>query len=481
MRRLVAYSLVVLTAVVAVALATGARGGGAPSYRVDAEFDNAGFLIGGQDVKIAGARVGQVKAVKLTPKRRALVEMEIQEGFAPFRADADCIIRPQSLIGEKFVQCSPGTPKAGELRKTDGVPRVPVGQTHAPIDLDLVFASLRLPYRQRLSLIVNELGTGLAGRPEELSETIKRANPALQQVDRVLKIIGRDRRTLGALVEESDAVLAELAGRDGEVKDFIDRAEVAGSAIASRRGDLGTAIDRLPAVLDELEPSARDLASLSEDATPIVRHARLAAPALERLLADFEPLNEAGRPALLKLSDLSRTGRRAVKAARPVGRSLKPVAAKLPPIVTKATELVESLKTSGSTEGLLSFFYYATAATSRFDRFSHILPSYQIAGTCQEYALKPTPGCNANFTGASATASRDARSRGRDEKTRGRSGRTDGPAGPRPTPGPEQPQPPQPKPQAPARPKELLPGVPLPDLPKTGERPALPLLDFLLK
>ncbi len=55
-------------------------------------------------------------------------------------------------------------------------------------------------------------------------------------------------------------------------------------------------------------------------------------------------------------------------------------------------------------EGLQSFVYYATAATSRFDRFSHILPSYQIAGTCQQYATTPVAGCSARFTGGGAAA-----------------------------------------------------------------------------
>ena len=122
-------------------------GGTEPTYRVDAVFDSTANLIPGQDVKIAGARVGQVSDIELTKERKARVEMEIEEGFAPFRADAECTIRPQSLIGEKFVQCHPGTPDSPPLENGDGgAPTVPLEQTHAPVDLDLVFAALRRPY-----------------------------------------------------------------------------------------------------------------------------------------------------------------------------------------------------------------------------------------------------------------------------------------------------------------------------------------------
>ena len=61
----------------------------------------------------------------------------------------------------------------------DEAPTVPLRRNEVPVDLDLVFASMRMPYRQRLSLIVNELGTGLAGRPRELNDAIRQANPAL--------------------------------------------------------------------------------------------------------------------------------------------------------------------------------------------------------------------------------------------------------------------------------------------------------------
>jgi virulence factor Mce-like protein len=467
----------VVAAVITAALLTGAKTGGTPTYRVDAVFDNAGFLIPGQDVRIAGANVGSVKDVRLTKDNKALIQMEVEEGFAPFHKDASCIIRPQSLIGEKYIQCTPGTPGAPVLGKVDGVQRVSVTKTHAPIDLDLVFASLRLPVRERLTILVNELGTGLAGRPKELSETIERANPALQEGHKVLRILARDTASLKTLVASSDRVIGELAGRREQVKSFIGHANSAAVTVAERRSDLGRSIDRLPPALAELEPSARDLASLSRDAKPIVRQARLAAPALANLLGDFEPLNDVGRPALVKLADMAKTGRAAVRAARPVGRKLKPVAAALPHVAEQVRLLLLSLREKGVVEGLQSFVYYAAAATSRFDRFSHILPSYQVIGPCQQYATTPAPGCNANF--GARTAARE-KSRGR-ARTR-RAPRAKPAPKATPTPAPEQPTQTQPQqaptqtqPQAPGPLRQLIPNAPqLPD--KTG----VPLLDYLL-
>src|SRR3954471_15167270 len=134
MRRLLVGFVAVALVVVLTAVD---KGGGSEGYRVDAIFDNADFLVSGQDVKIAGAVVGSVSGVHLTRDHRARVEMMIEEGFAPFRSDARCTIRPQSLIGEKFVDCDPGAPRGKPLvaASGEGAPVVPVARTSSPVDL----------------------------------------------------------------------------------------------------------------------------------------------------------------------------------------------------------------------------------------------------------------------------------------------------------------------------------------------------------
>ena len=390
--------LLVLAIGAAAAVGTLGAGGSAPTYRVDAVFDSTANLIPGQDVKIAGARVGQVSDIHLTKDRKARVEMDVEEGFAPFRRDAECTIRPQSLIGEKFVQCHPGTAASAPLKEGEGgAPTVPLEQTHSPVDLDLVFSALRQPYGQRFAIILNELGTGVAGRAEDMNAAIRRANPALQEVNDVLRILDRDRASLGRLVDQSDRVIAELARRRETVTSFIERSDRVAREVAGRRGELGQVIERLPPLLDELEPTADRLAALASDATPTLRDLRRAEPGAQALLEDFEPVADAARPALKRLGETSKVGRRAVRAARPVTEKLKPVAALLVPITELAADLNESVRDSGAVEGLQLYTFYGAGAQARFDQFSHILPSYQIAGTCMQYAREPEAGCSARF------------------------------------------------------------------------------------
>lgn len=137
MRR--AATLVLAVVACATVGVAAAGSGGERGYRVDAEFDRLSGLVTGQEMRVAGAKAGKIVEIGLTGERNALIGMEVEPGFAPFRADARCTIRQDSLLGEKFVQCDPGTPDAPELRpRGDGPPTVPVARTEVPVDIDLI-------------------------------------------------------------------------------------------------------------------------------------------------------------------------------------------------------------------------------------------------------------------------------------------------------------------------------------------------------
>src|SRR3954453_22730710 len=208
-RLLLALGLVAAVVVV-VLIASG--GGSSDDYRVRAIFDNGSFMVKGEQVRVAGANVGTIESVNVTMPNdtvaykhgkavkkggKAVIVMDITDpGFQDFRQDASCLIRPQSLIGEKFVDCRPTLPRAPgpepppPLKQVpDGQPGageylLPLGNNGTSVDPDLINDIYTLPYAQRFRLILNELGSGLAGRGEDIKVLVKRANPVLRDVDR---------------------------------------------------------------------------------------------------------------------------------------------------------------------------------------------------------------------------------------------------------------------------------------------------------
>ncbi len=95
------------------------RGG----YTVYAEFDNIGGLKPGASVEIAGVQVGRVKNITLTEDYLARVEMVIDRSVK-LQEDAIVSIKTKGLIGEKYVEITPGgseeiVAEGGKLSETE--------------------------------------------------------------------------------------------------------------------------------------------------------------------------------------------------------------------------------------------------------------------------------------------------------------------------------------------------------------------------
>jgi ABC-type transporter Mla subunit MlaD len=381
-------------------------------YYVRAVFDNVSTLVTGEDVKIAGAPVGVVTEMDVTEDDKAAVTLRIDDAaFTPFKQDAECGIRLQGLIGERFVECEPGSTSAQALEAVEegegeGEHFLPVDNTSSPVDLDLVNDTLRLPYRERLAILLNELGVGLAGRGEELNEVIHRANPALRETDEVLAVLAGQNRVLARLARNSDRALGPLARERARFADFIVQADDTAEAAAERRADIRRGINRLPAFLRELRLLMVELEGLTDQGTPLLDDLGAAAPGLGRLIKAQGTLADASRESFPSLGDALERGRPALIEARPLIRDLSRLGEELAPVSVDLDELTRSLDQTGAIERINDFLYYVALATNGFDSLGHYYRAALVTNTCTEYAIVSTgAACTANFTSGFDSAS----------------------------------------------------------------------------
>ncbi len=365
---------------------------------MDAIFDTSKGVIPGQLVKIAGARVGKVKDVSLTGDYKARIEMEVGRRFAPFRSDASCSIQPEGLLAENFVQCDPGSPRGRPLRAADGkAPTVPVARTSVPVNLNDLFDIWNVPTRQRLTVLVNELGIGFAGRGEDLNEVLRRANPSLALARRAITTLSRQRSQLQQIITSTDQVVGELAARRGRVSDFLDQASRVTSQTAAHSGALGEGIHRLPALLRATRPALQRLDEFSAAGTPLLRQLRVAAPDVNRLVAGIKPFAEAGLPAIRGLAPAFSTALRAVRRSGPLMREIRGFTTEALPLGPLVSSTFVNLRDRGFIENGLKFVYYAAAASARYDKVSHILPAHTIFNQCAVYSATRSAGCDASM------------------------------------------------------------------------------------
>jgi ABC-type transporter Mla subunit MlaD len=411
MRRsaLIVTMLIVGVVVFAVVGTRPSRGAGGP-YQVRAIFDDAAFAVPGEDVRIAGAPVGSIKSLDVTPDKRAAVTIAINDArFTPFHADATCSIRPQSLIAERYVDCIPGTSNAPALARVTSGPGagsylLPVGRTHSPVDTDIVQNISQEPLRQRLTIILDELGTGLAARGADLNAVIHRADPALGYTDAVFKILARQNHVLARLATDSDAVLAPLARARSSLAGFIVQANTTSVASATRAADISRSFQLLPSFLRQLRPLMVDLGTLADQGTPLMAELGQSASALGRQFTNLAPFANAARPALIELGSALKQSQPALLSSTPLAHRLARLGGQAQPAFSQLDRLTASLDKTGAIEQLMALLFYGTSAGNGFDSVGHYVRAQPLVGDCTGYALRPIGGCSANFGTASAAA-----------------------------------------------------------------------------
>lgn len=407
-----------LALVLVVVLATSA-GGSSGGYEVRAIFDNAGNVIAGEDVKIDGVKVGSVQSVTPTPQGKAAVVIGISNpGFQNFRTDASCQVRPQALIGEKFVDCLPtqprveGTPLPPSLKKIPsgkegaGEWLLPVTKTHSPVDPDLLSDINRLPERQRLTIILNELGATFAGRGKDLNALIRRANPALQELEAVLSILASENHVLTNLAVESDRALAPLAAERGKLADFITQSNTLAQATARHRSALAQNFADFPAFLRQLGPAMERLGRFADQTTPTLRALGVAAPGLTQAFQNIPGFSKSAEAFFTSLGKSTKIAGPAIERVQPLLDRVKPLGAAAKPFAGNLSEALTSFRNTGGLERLLDFIYLGGGVENGYDSLGHFLRAEVVASkSCLVYAIAPG-SCNGKFIrGESATAS----------------------------------------------------------------------------
>lgn len=412
--RRIAFAAVLVAAVLVVALLAWPRGdAGDPGARtVEVVFDSARGVSPGSAVKVAGARVGQVTAVVLTDRHRALVTLEIDRAIGPLRRDARCSIRPEGLIGERFVACEPGRRAAGLLAEGPaGRQRVPVTATSRVLDLADLLNLWSLPTGERARVLLNQLGLGLAARGDDLRAIVERAHPTLRETRRLLAVVDGQRADLRRTVERTSRVAATLADRRAD----LGRLTRDGALLATRVGrhddDLRASLRRLPALLTEARPALSELDALGAQAEPLLAAAERSAPGITRLAAGAGPVV---RRAERTLDEVAPSLRRTTTAVRRLAPLLPAVASTLgeaEPAIRESDRALTALRDAGFFEGFWSFLYYAASALSRYDANGHLFGGLIMLNRCSVVASAPTEGCSAWLRDEAAAKRGDLKAR----------------------------------------------------------------------
>jgi phospholipid/cholesterol/gamma-HCH transport system substrate-binding protein len=403
------------------------------AYKVRAIFDNGAFVVPGEDVRVAGANIGSVDSIDVTmpgetvsvdpvdddDPGKAVVVMNITDkAFQDFRSDASCIIRPQSLIGEKFIDCSVTEPRPAGTEPppplteiADGEPGagqylLPLENNGHSVDQDLINNIYRLPYAQRFRIILNELGAGLASRGPELNETITRANPTLMQVNKVLKIVASQNERLAQLARNGERNMTELAARRENMVGFFRSAGYTAAATAERGEAQAENLRNLPTTLRELRSTFSALDTFATSARPVFSSLRPNVEEISEVTTKLRPFAEATEVSLSSLGEATETAGPDLVASRPIIRKLGRQARTGRQPATDLNFLLASTRQNDGYDNLMRFLYNTASSLNGFDEFGHYQRSNVIVTSCAQYSTGYSgTGCATQWVGDRADVS----------------------------------------------------------------------------
>ena len=347
------------------------------AYRVHVEFPEATTLANEADVRISGVAVGKVKSKQVEPaQNRTDVVLEIDHRYAPIPEDTHAILRAKTLLGETYVELSPGQKKSGLV--ADGG-RLRSSNVSPTVELDEIFRAFDAKTRTAFQQWMMSQGRVFDGRGQDLNEALGNLAPFAENVNTVLQILDQDKTDVRRLIRNTGDVFAALTERRGQLRSLITNSNLVFQTTAQRDRELQDTFRVLPTFLAESRKTLTRLTAFSQNANPLVTQLRpfarqlsptlisleRLAPDLRGLFRDLDPLIRVSKAGLPATSDFLDQTRPLLGAADPFLRNLNPILQwvglyKHELTQFFANDVASTQATSGSANGAAQLHYLRT-------------------------------------------------------------------------------------------------------------------------
>jgi phospholipid/cholesterol/gamma-HCH transport system substrate-binding protein len=281
------------------------RFSGGSGYTVTATFPNAGQLVKGNYVEVAGRPVGKVKSIELDGNAQARVKIAVGSGFDPLHQGTTAVIRASSLSGiaNRYIELHPGPNSAPKIE--DGG-QIGADKTQAPVDLDQLFNTLDPKTRKGLQDIIQGGAQQYKGKSAKAAEALRYFNPAISTSARVARELVLDRQSFQRFVSDTAETVSALDERRNDLAALVGNANTTTKAIGDENVALGRALGLLPDTLRRANTTFVNLRATLDDLDVLVNESKPATKDLAPLFRKLRPLVQDSRPTIRDLRILIR-------------------------------------------------------------------------------------------------------------------------------------------------------------------------------
>jgi phospholipid/cholesterol/gamma-HCH transport system substrate-binding protein len=293
-----------------------AFGGAVPlspkGYRFETSFGEATQLAKEADVRISGVSVGKVKDIETTDDGLSKTVIELDERYAPIPKDTKAILRQKTLLGETYVELSPGDKSKGLLPENG---RLPVSAVSPTVEIDEIFRAFDPKTREAFQTWMQSQAVAIQGRGKDINDGLGNLAPFAVDTNVLLRILESQQTDVRRVVSGTGDVFNALSARDDQLRQLIENSNRLFATTAARDEDLKDFFRVLPTFERESKQTVERLTTFSRNTDPLVTQLRPAArelsptlqeleglaPDLRALFRDLDPLidaSERGLPAV---------------------------------------------------------------------------------------------------------------------------------------------------------------------------------------
>ena len=288
----IAFAALCLGTLGFIAMNMGLHGPWSKEFALQAEFSSANGLVPQAEVRVSGVHVGSVLAIDDGRDGGALVKMALQPDVR-LRQDTRAVIRPKTLLGEKFVELvrQQGSTQP-YLSSGATIPRLQTGQA---VEIDDILNAMDAPTRQAMSESFRQLGIAFDGREADLSAALAPLDATIQNL-RPLARVGESRQQeLDRILTNLAIIMQALADEQEQLGNIVDSGDRVMTAISSRDQALAGLVQNGASVFGSLDQAfsgvtAADRASLQKSPATIAAGRRMLSqtnPLVDQVIPEF--------------------------------------------------------------------------------------------------------------------------------------------------------------------------------------------------
>jgi phospholipid/cholesterol/gamma-HCH transport system substrate-binding protein len=335
---------------------------GTKGYRIHVLVPEATQVADQSDVRISGVSVGRVVKIAGGPDDRTDLTLQLRARYAPVAKDMRAMLRTKTLLGETYVELTPGHPAKGTIPEGGTLPPAQIEPT---VEIDEIMSTFDPATRKRFEVWMQSQAEAIGGRGADINAAFGQLPGFTEHLDDLLRTLDAQGRAVTKSISSTADVFDAISDREGELRGLVTDSNRLFAVTARRNKDLAAIFRALPAFERESTATLPVLTRLAEDGDPVVEQLQPAASELGPTFAALHDVSPEFKGLFTKLDDVVDASEKGLPAFNDIMSRLPSLLDAFQPFLRNANPMVQYI--GKNNREISSFFGNVVSSSSARD------------------------------------------------------------------------------------------------------------------